>query len=170
MPKSASALRKNSLSFLLSANPSPGLPALEYASAIFSSIVIPGAVPFIGSWNTRPITCERLCSFIYVISSPSRIIEPESSKNVPHIALNNVDLPAPLEPTIVTKSPLFSVRLRLSSATCSLGVPLANTLTALFIFSIALSVTALSVIAFPMLPASSHSCSVHSDILFDCRY
>ena len=111
-------------------------PAREYASARFSSIVILGAVPFIGSWKTLPTSLALLCSGIKEISLPSSIILPLSCSNVPHIILKSVDLPAPFEPTIVTNSPSLSVRLMLFNALCSLTVSFAKVLETFLISSI----------------------------------
>ena len=44
------------------------------------------------------------------MSISSNWIEPVSLIKSPHIALNNVDLPAPFEPIMVAKSPDFKVR------------------------------------------------------------
>ena len=80
-------------------------------------------MPIIGSWNTRPMNAARLCSGRFVTSEPSMMTLPESTKNVPAVALSIVDLPAPLPPMTVTKSPSFSVRLRPFSAVLALMVP-----------------------------------------------
>ena len=49
------------------------------ASARFSSICIVGAVPIMGSWNTRPKNAARLCSGSLVTSCPSMVMVPEST-------------------------------------------------------------------------------------------
>ena len=64
-----------------------------------------GAVPRRGSWNSRPMTRLRLWLGVKVTSSPPRVMEPESTKKLPATALSRVDLPAPLEPMMVAKSP-----------------------------------------------------------------
>lgn len=48
------------------------------------------------------------------------------TQNSPAIALNSVDLPAPLEPITVTNSPLSSDNEIPSRALCSFGVPFKN--------------------------------------------
>ena len=57
------------------------LPLVErrYASARFSSIVMPGAVPFKGSWNRRPIMRLRWYSGRKVRFVPSSRSEPSST-------------------------------------------------------------------------------------------
>ena len=75
------------------------------ASARFSSTVIPGALPRMGSWNSRPMTRARLCSGVRVMSFPSRRILPVSTMKLPAMALKRVDFPAPLAPIMVMKSP-----------------------------------------------------------------
>ena len=63
------------------------------------------AVPIIGSWNTLPRYLARRCSFRRVTSfSPTRM-EPLSGRKVPATVLSMVDLPAPLPPMTVQKSP-----------------------------------------------------------------
>ena len=51
------------------------------------------------------------------------MISPLSAKKTPVIALNSVDFPAPLLPTIVANSPCFKVRFRFFNAHFSLTVP-----------------------------------------------
>ena len=58
-----------------------------------------------------------------VTSMPSRNTSPESTCNVPAVALSMVDLPAPLPPMTVTNSPSRSVRLRPFRAVFALTVP-----------------------------------------------
>ena len=80
-------------------------------------------MPIIGSWNTRPMKAARLCSGRFVTSAPSISTLPESTKNVPAVALSIVELPAPLPPMTVTKSPSLSVTLRPLRAVFALIVP-----------------------------------------------
>ena len=98
-------------------------PPWPAARARFSSIVIPGALPRMGSWNNLPIVFALLCSGITVISVPSRIIEPLSVIKLPLMALNSVDFPAPFAPIIDMKSPLQTSRERSSRASFALMVP-----------------------------------------------
>ena len=58
-----------------------------------------------------------------VMSRPSSRMEPASVKKLPEMALNRVDLPAPLEPMMVTKSPGSRWRDRSVRAFFSLTVP-----------------------------------------------
>ena len=51
---------------------------------------------------------------------------PSSTRNTPAMAFSIVDLPAPLPPITVTKSPSFRVRERLFKAVFALTVPLLN--------------------------------------------
>ena len=57
------------------------------------------------------------------MSRPASRMEPESVRKLPEIALNSVDLPAPLEPMMVTKSPRSRWRDSPVSACFSLTVP-----------------------------------------------
>src|SRR5699024_9342449 len=57
------------------------------------------------------------------MSCPSRVMVPASAMNSPAMALNSVDLPAPLEPTMVAKSPASRWRSTACRATFSLTVP-----------------------------------------------
>ena len=82
------------------------------ASARFSMICISAAVPVMGSWNTRPRNGARLYSHRPEISTPSMRMEPESTGHTPETALSMVDLPAPLPPMTVQKSPSSRVRFR----------------------------------------------------------
>ena len=93
------------------------------ARARFSSMVMVGAVPSIGSWNTRPIMAARLCSLWRVMSTPSMLMLPPSISKAPAMALSMVLLPAPLPPMTVTKSPSFKRRLRPLSAVLAFIVP-----------------------------------------------
>jgi hypothetical protein len=70
------------------------------------------------------------------MSAPSRRMEPSSTKKSPATALKKVDLPAPLEPTMVTKSPSASVTDKPSRAFFSLTVPGLKVLETLFSSSI----------------------------------
>ncbi len=88
----------------------------------FSSIVSCGAVPAIGSWKTRATTLARLCSAVRVTSLSSITICPASIGWRPATTFNSVDLPAPLDPMMVTKSPSSSARLTDFRATRSLTV------------------------------------------------
>ena len=124
--------RKRSFSCFVVWESHPPLPA---ASARFSSIVIPGAVPLIGSWYRRPILLARICCGVKVISSPSRMTEPESVRKSPQTVLKNVDLPAPLEPMIVAKSPFFNSSEKSSRAFFSFTVPGLNVFEIWLIFS-----------------------------------
>ena len=67
---------------------------------------------------------------------PSMEIYPSSTGQTPAIAFKVVDLPAPLPPITVTKSPSFKVRLTPSSATFSLMVPGLNVLCTFLISNI----------------------------------
>ena len=91
--------------------------------ARFSSIVMDGAVPARGSWNTRPIERLRTCSGCFVTSRPSSSILPAVGGNVPATALSSVDLPDPLEPMTVMNCPAGMSRSTPWSATTSLAVP-----------------------------------------------
>ena len=121
-PISRSATRSlnSSLSALETARSQPPFPA---ASARFSSTVIPGALPRIGSWNSLPICFARVCSGIREISCPSSARVPQSVIKLPAMALNSVDFPAPFAPIIVIKSPFSTWRERSSSAFLASMVP-----------------------------------------------
>ena len=93
------------------------------ARARFSSMPIVAAVPFMGSWNTRPRKAARLCSGYLVTLTPSMRICPSSTFQVPAMALRRVDFPAPFPPMTVTKSPSFKVRSSPFRACFSLTVP-----------------------------------------------
>ena len=93
------------------------------ARARFSSMPMVGAVPIIGSWNTRPMKAARLYSGRLVIFFPSIVMLPESTGKAPAMALSIVLLPAPFPPMTVTKSPSSSVRLRSKSAVLAFTVP-----------------------------------------------
>src|SRR5262245_3444305 len=79
------------------------------------------------------------------MSSPSRTIEPASTRTSPAIAFNSVLLPAPLPPITTAKSPGSSATLTLSSAMRSPGVPAWNVLRSACAASIALLDHALAV-------------------------
>ena len=81
------------------------------------------AVPIMGSWKTRPMYRARLCSGREVTSMPSMAMVPESTGHTPATALRRVDLPAPLPPMTVTKSPSARVRETPFRARFSLMVP-----------------------------------------------
>ena len=51
----------------------------DRARARFSSMVMWGAVPRMGSWNRRPSTRLRRYSGWKVMSSPARVMEPSST-------------------------------------------------------------------------------------------
>ncbi len=106
------------------------------ASAMFSSSHILAAVPSIGSWKTRPRIPARLCSGSLVTSLPSIRMEPESTSCSPAMQLSKVDLPAPLPPIKVTKSPSFRWRFTLCKAVFSFTVPLLKVLKTPFTASI----------------------------------
>ena len=93
------------------------------ASERFSAIVIVGAVPLNGFWKTRPIRDARLCSGHLVMSCPLRLIFPLSVMNEPATEFNNVDLPEPLVPMMMRKSPSLSVTDTFCSAKTSLTLP-----------------------------------------------
>ena len=93
------------------------------ARARFSSMPIVGAVPIIGSWNTRPMNAARLYSGSLVMLRPSIVMLPESTEKAPAMALSMVLLPAPLPPITVTKSPSLRVRFRSKSAVLAFTVP-----------------------------------------------
>ena len=86
-------------------------------------MLMPGALPRMGSWNSRPMTLARLCSAIMVTSAPSSMIRPVSTKKLPQMALNSVDLPAPFAPMMEMKSPFFTCSDTPSSATRASDVP-----------------------------------------------
>ena len=56
----------------------PNHPPLPEASARFSSMVMPGAVPLMGSWNRWPMAAALLCMGSQVMSLPSRVMVPLS--------------------------------------------------------------------------------------------
>src|SRR5699024_3595576 len=62
-------------------------------------------------------------SFSKVMSRPSSSMRPVSVKKLPAMALNRVDLPAPLEPTMAAKSPASRCRSMPRSAFFSFSVP-----------------------------------------------
>ena len=66
------------------------------------------------------------------------VISPLSTIYVPATALRSVDLPAPLPPITVTKSPSFKVRDTPFKATFSLTVPSLKTLVIFLISTIIL--------------------------------
>ncbi len=73
-------------------------------------MVMCGAVPAAGFWNTRPMHRARRWSLSRVTSRPSIRMLPPSARMVPATTLSSVDLPAPFEPMTVTKSPGASVQ------------------------------------------------------------
>ena len=97
------------------------------ARSIFSATVIRGAVPSLGSWNTRARKAVRCSSELLVISTPLWRIWPASTPRLPPITLNRVDFPAPFVPTIVMKLPSLIVRLIPLRIVVSLAVPLLTT-------------------------------------------
>ena len=111
-------------------------PPLPAASARFSSIVISGALPRIGSWNSRPIFRARRYSGSSVMSSPSSTSSPLSVMKLPAIAPNSVDFPAPFAPMIVIKSPLRTSSDRSSNAFFASVVPRPKVFVIWEIFSI----------------------------------
>ena len=121
------------LSFLVIWESQPPEPA---ASARFSSMVMPGALPLMGSWYSRPIIRALTCCGTKVISLPSNSILPPSVRKSPQIALNSVDFPAPLEPMIVAKSPGFKWSVSPVIACFSLAVPGLKVLEIFDIFNI----------------------------------
>ena len=127
-PRAASCLRNFSRSWAVM----PGRRVRRWprrlARARFSSMPMVAAVPIMGSWKTRPRYLARLCSGRRVMSTPSRIILPWSAGKTPAIRFRVVDLPAPLPPMMVTKSPSSRVRSRPSMARFSLTVPALNVL------------------------------------------
>ena len=96
--------------------------------ARFSSIVMSGAVPARGSWNTRPMERLRTYSRCLVTSRSPSVILPSVSANVPATALSSVDLPEPFEPMMLTNWPAGTSRSTPASATTSLAVPGKKTL------------------------------------------
>ena len=82
---------------------------------------------------------ERLKSGSSVMSLPSSTMVPVSGRKLPAMALNSVDLPAPLEPTMVAKSPASRCRFTFWSATFSLTVPGLKVLPTFFSSSMALA-------------------------------
>ena len=74
-----------------------------------------------------------------VMSCPPSSMLPSSAMKPPVMALNRVDLPAPLEPTMVAKSPASIFRLTPFSATFSLTVPGLKVLCRSCNFSISIS-------------------------------
>ena len=122
------------------------------ARARFSAICMSAAVPRMGSWNTRPRYLARCDSLRREMSVPSSSITPESSGYTPAIILSSVDLPAPLPPITVTKSPSLRVRSTPVSARFSVTVPLLKvflTCESLSICLISLRVGAAELIALP---------------------
>ena len=80
MPSNFSFSAKSSLSFfVIRLNGAFPWAERRYASARFSSMVIEGAVPRMGSWNSRPMTLLRLWSGANVMSRPSSVMEPLST-------------------------------------------------------------------------------------------
>src|SRR5690625_716619 len=96
--------------------------------ARFSSIVMSGAVPASGSWNTRPMWAARRKSGSRVTSSPSTVTVPVSGGSLPAMTLSIVDFPAPLEPMTVANSPGSSRSEMPWRASRSFGVPAKNVL------------------------------------------
>ncbi|MMZ66432.1 hypothetical protein D1872_289310 [compost metagenome] len=86
-------------------------------------MVMCGAVPAIGSWKTRPIQRLRLYSGRWPISRPPIRICPASGLRTPEIMFISVDLPAPLLPMTVTKSPGCKCKFTLTKAIFSSGEP-----------------------------------------------
>ncbi|KAF5037063.1 hypothetical protein DSECCO2_568590 [anaerobic digester metagenome] len=72
---------------------------------MFWAMEPPAQVPMSGSWKTRPMKRARRCSGQRVTSVPSTAMLPESRAWVPARQDRKVDLPAPLEPMMVMKSP-----------------------------------------------------------------
>ena len=70
----------------------------------------------------------RLCSARWVTSTPSMVMVPASTGHTPATAFRRVDLPAPLPPMTVTKSPSFKWRDTPFKAVFSLTVPALNVL------------------------------------------
>ena len=101
-------------------------------------MVMRGAVPLNGFWNTRPMNFARRCSGQRVMSVPSSTMEPSSTMNEPASALSSVDLPEPLVPMTTTNVPSSSARFTPCSARTSLGVSGLNVLRIVLIASIAL--------------------------------
>ena len=58
-----------------------------------------------------------------VMSQPAMVMVPLSAMKLPAMALSRVDLPAPLAPIIVMKSPFSTLRERSLSTSFSFGVP-----------------------------------------------
>ena len=73
-------------------------------------MVMPGAVPARGSWNTRPMARLRWYSRCLVTSASPRSTRPEVSGKVPATALSKVDLPEPLEPMMLMNCPAGTSR------------------------------------------------------------
>ena len=65
-----------------------------------------GAVPLNGFWKTRGQSADaRRCSGQRVMSTPSSVIRPVSSKKPPATAFSSVDLPEPFVPMTMTNEP-----------------------------------------------------------------
>ena len=81
-----------------------------------------------GSWNTLPKNLALLYSGSLVISLPSMQMLPLSMPNTPAMELSIVDLPAPLPPITVIKSPSSTVSSTPVRARFSLTVPILKVL------------------------------------------
>ena len=102
---------------------------------MFCSMVICGEVPAIGSWKTRPMKRARWKSCSRVTSWPSIRTLPASGRSLPDTMFSSVDLPAPLLPITVMKSPAARSREIPSSATRSFTVPAKKVFLMFSIFS-----------------------------------
>ncbi len=91
-------------------------------------MVMFGAVPLNGFWNTRPMSVARRCSGQRVTSVPSTIMLPASTRKVPATAFSSVDLPEPFVPMTMTNEPVSIVSVTPCSARTSFGVPGLNVL------------------------------------------
>ncbi len=121
---------------LLSAISIPRLWPLLDASTRFSAMVIFGAVPLNGFWNTLPIRFALLCSGQPVMSFPESSRLPESVIIFPATAFRSVDLPDPFVPITTTHEPSSIQRSTPCSALTSFKVPGLNVIFILFILSI----------------------------------
>src|SRR5262249_32212024 len=111
-----------------SAQPSPRRYPRRAASARFSAIDMPGAVPLNGFWKTRPMNFALRCSGQRVTSRSFRRMVPASTKKLPATALSSVDFPEPFVPMTITNSARSMSRLTPRSARTSLGVSAWNVL------------------------------------------
>src|SRR5262249_40926771 len=97
--------------------------------ARFSAMVMTAQMLSCGSWAMRPMAAARRQTGSGVMSPPSSSTLPLSGTTRPVMTRSNVDLPAPLEPITVMKSPSSTSRLTPASALISLAEPLRKVFT-----------------------------------------